>query len=460
MMSDKAGSRSAVTDAVIAHALTMRERALPKPAQSAARDLLLDAVGVGVVGSITPESRALRETAAGWGTGDAGLVWGARTRLPAPSTALINAHQMHCLEFDAIHEPSVVHPMTVVFPVVAAWVQKASTAGAPVDGERFLRAIAVGVDVAAGLGEVTTSPLQFFRPATAGALGSIAALTVAAQADPVIATAAFGVAYGGISGTMQPHEEGAQVLALQVGFNARAALCSWDLAEAGFRGPRRVLEGKFGYFRLIEAAGEPERLAGRLGTQWEVERTSVKPFPSGRATHGVLDAVLTLQVEHDFNFADVERVEAFVPPMIETLVGRQATPDLAPGVARLCLRYLVAYALREGDVQLTAYAESALRDPVLLELASRVSITVDDNSDPNAFDPQTVRITLRDGRRVQLTLERSLGSPQRPLPPARLEGKLRANFDAAGRAADADRVLELVRAITDLPDAATLIESM
>ncbi len=459
-MNDEAGSQSAVTDAVIAHALTMRECALPELAQDAARDLLLDAVGVGVAGSVTPESRALRETATGWGSGDVGLVWGARTRLPALSTALVNAHQMHCLEFDAIHEPSVVHPMTVVFPVVSAWVQKASAAGAPVDGERFLRALAVGVDVAAGLGEVTTSPLQFFRPATAGALGSIAALTVAARADPVIATAAFGVAYGGISGTMQPHQEGAQVLALQVGFNARAALSSWDLAQAGFRGPRRVLEGTFGYFRLIEASGEPERLAERLGTQWEVERTSVKPFPSGRATHGVLDAVLTLQSEHCFSFADVERVEAFVPSMVNTLVGREAAQDLAPGTARLCLRYLVAYALREGDVQLAAYAESALRDPALLELAGRVSITVDDNPDPNAFDPQTVRIKLRDGRQVELTLERSLGSPQRPLSPARLEGKLRANFDAAGRAADVDRVLELARAVTDLPDAAALIESM
>lgn len=459
-MSEEPPQGSPVTDAVIAHALTMRDQPLPKPAEDAARDLLLDAVGVGIAGSITPESQALRRTAATWGTGDAGLVWGARDRLPIAAAALVNAHQMHCLEYDAIHEPAVVHPMSVVLPVLGAWAQQAALEGRPVDGARFLRAVAVGVDVAAGLGEVTTSPLRFFRPATAGALGSVLALTVAANASPEIATAAFGVAYGGLSGTMQPHQEGAQVLALQVGLNARAALSAWDLAHAGFRGPRRVLEGTFGYFRLIEAAGEPELLAERLGRRWEVRRTSVKPFPSGRATHGVLDAVLSLRDEHGFAFADVERVDAFVPSMVHTLVGRAPTADLTPGAARLCVRYLVAYALRHGDVQLGAYDESALRDPDLLDLAGRVQVTVDGNPDPNAFDPQTVRVTLRDGRVVELTLPRSLGSPDRPVGQARLEAKFRANLAAAKRSAAADRVLELARGITDLSDASTLIEAM
>jgi 2-methylcitrate dehydratase PrpD len=456
---DLAG-RSPVTDAVLAHALRMREDQLPERAASVARDFVIDAIGVGIAGSTTAESRMLLETAITWGISQDARVWGSGVRLPAVHAALVNAHQSHCLEFDAIHEPSVVHPMSVVFPVLAAWVQRAAAQGRTTNGRDFLKALAVGVDVAAGLGDVVTSPLQFFRPATAGGLGAVAALTVAAEADPQVAVGAFGVVYGGISGTMQPHEEGAQVLALQVGFNARAALSGWDLAEAGFRGPRRVLEGRFGYYRLFEASGEPELLGARLGNQWEIERTSVKPFPSGRATHGVLDAVLTMQEEHGFGFADVAAVEAFVPPMVMGLVGRPVADDLSPGVARLCLRYLVAFALREHRVQLDAYDESALRDASLLELAGRVSVIPDDNPDPNAFDPQRVIVRLRSGQAHELVLERSLGSPPRPLRPEQLEAKFRSNLDAAGRGDDGDRLLELAHGIGDLDDVSILIEAM
>lgn len=459
-MNDDPGNDSASTDAVLAHALRMRDDALPAAAEQAALDLLIDAVGVGIVGSSTPESRALLTTACTWGDGKEAGVWGTGAQLPGQQAAMVNAHQMHCLEFDAIHEPAVVHPMTVVFPVLAAWAQRATAQGVAVSGRQFLTAVAVGVDVAAGLGEVTTSPLQFFRPATAGCLGSVAALTTATSAPPDRAAAAFGIAYGGLSGTMQPHQEGAQVLALQVGFNARAALASWDLAHAGFRGPRRVLEGTFGYFRLIEAAGEPGRLAARLGTQWEVERTSIKPFPSGRATHGMLDAVMTLQEDHGFGADDVERVEAVVPRMIDTLVGRPISSDLTPGAARLCARYLVAYALHHHDVSLDAYADAALRDPRLLELGWRVNVRVDDNPDPNAFDPQTVRITLRSGVWHEITLDRSLGSPVRPMSAAQRDAKFRTNLGAAGWDGNPERLLDLARGVLDLADVSTLIEAM
>lgn len=452
---------SAVTDAVLAHALRMREDELPAQVAAAARMLLVDAIGVGIAGSTTPESSVVLGVARGWGAGEEAGVWGVGgRRLPAVNAALVNAHQMHCLEFDAIHEPAVVHPMTVVFPVLAAWVQRSAAHGVRLSGRDFVKAVAVGVDIAGGLGDVTTSPLQFFRPATAGGLASIAALAVAARADPAIVTGAFGVAYGGISGTMQAHQEGAQVLALQVGFNARAALSSWDLAMAGFSGPRRVLEGDFGYFRLIEAAGRPDLLAASLGTQWEVERTSIKPFPSGRATHGVLDAVLTLQERHGFAVDDVAAVHASVPSMVDTLVGRSVSDDLSPGEARLCLRYLVAYALREHGVELGAYAESALRDSALLDLARRVVVARDDNPDPNAFDPQTVRLRLHSGQEYEMTLACSLGSPGRPLTTAQLEGKFGANLDVAGRSDDADRLLDLANGVLELDDVSVLIGAL
>ncbi len=450
-----------VTGAVIEHMLRMRGQDLPASAQRATIDLVLDSIGVGTAGSSTPESRRALDVVRTWGSGEEATVWSVGTGLPAISAAFVNAHQMHCLEFDAIHEPGVAHPMTVVFPVLAAWVQRAKQRGEPpTSGADFLKAVAVGVDIAGGLGQVSTAPIQFFRPGTNGALGSVAALTVLTNADSDVAAGAFGVVYGAISGTMQAHKEGAQVLALQVGFNARAALSGFDLARAGFRGPRQVLEGEFGFYRLIEASGTPESLATTLGIQWEVERTSIKPFPSGRATHGVLDGILDLRAQHGFTLADVAQIEIWVPSMVHGLVGRPPSRDLIPGTARLCLAFLVAVALRDGGVGISSYADQQLRDETLLETADRVIIHIDDNPDPNAFDPQTVVVRLRSGVDHRITLSESLGSPSRPMSVNQLEDKFRGNLAAGGRQDHADSLIAAARGLPDTDDVCTMLDLM
>lgn len=449
---------AAVAEDVARHSLAARPESLDSDVQQAALDLLLDAIGVGIAGITSPESSAALRVVSRWGHGSEAAIWGINAaRLPAGSAAFVNAHQMHCLEFDAINEPAVVHPTTVVLPVISAWAQRARASGSKTTGRDFLSAFVVGIDVAAGLGDVVTTPLQFFRPATAGALGAVAALCNLSRPDFDAACSALGIVYGALSGTMQPHTEGAQVLALQVAFNARAALHSLDLAEGGFQGPRYIFEGKYGYFRLIEGHGDPQLLVRMLGRQSQVTRTSVKPFPSGRATHAALDAVLSLRDEYTLRPGDVAKVEIDVPPMVHGLVGRVSAGDLVPGAARLCLPYLVSYTLRYGRVDLGAYRSECLRDPDVLELAARVEVRPDANPDPNAFNPQTVRIVLADGRTLERTMHASLGSPECPLDRAGLRAKFEGNLAAAGRQDVAGAIADQIAGLVELDDVEELL---
>ncbi len=89
------------------------------------------------------------------------------------------------------------------------------------EGARFLTALAVGVDVATLIGIATDSPVRFFRPATAGGFGAVAAIAHLAGFDEETTRSAFGHMYGQTSGTLQPHLEGSPLLGLQIGFNAR-----------------------------------------------------------------------------------------------------------------------------------------------------------------------------------------------------------------------------------------------
>jgi 2-methylcitrate dehydratase PrpD len=372
----------------------------------------------------------LAETQATWGHGGEARVWGNGKRLPAPAAAMCNAYQVHNSEFDCVHEEAVVHAMSAVLPVAFAGAERMKG----VSGRELIAAVALGVDVAAGLGVAASTGLRFFRPATAGTFGATAALGKLMGLDRPAMINAFSIAYGQCCGTMQAHSEGSMLLAMQMGFNARNAVVACDLAARGFDGPKNVLEGPFGYFKLIETDGDPVRVAREFGRRWFVTELGHKPFPSGRATHGIVEACIELRRQHGFQAEAIDRVTASVPPLVQHLVGRPPQAQMSINYARLCARYLAARALLRG------------------RLAQRVAIEVRDGGDPNALTPVEVEIALRDGGRHAVRLDVVLGNPAKPLDRDGQLEKFRRNCLAAANPMQPRMVEQLIEKMDRLEE--------
>ena len=422
------------TERLIAFA-TAEHRLLPQVRADAER-LLADTLAVGAAGASAPGAAGVLAAARGWGAGGEArllglcsvrpelvegrpaLASGGRPstssgrmeeicsgragglgRLPAPSAAFVNGFRIHCLEWDAVHEAAVVHALSVVTAALGAVIDRAGGC----DPDAALAALAVGVDVASGLGVAATSPLSFFRPAVAGCLG--ASLAVARiTGGPAAET--LGLAYSFVSGTMQAHVEGSIALPLQIANAARAAVMAADLTAAGLTGPHDVLEGPFGYFRLFDR-GALAAYTDSIGARWLISEVSTKPYPSGRASHGVLGVLAAT--------SGVVAVEAHVPPLVARLVGRPFVPDMTPAYARLCLPLLAALMMRDGRIDPRRFVSETFADPEIAALTERVQVIEDGNPDPNALSPQRVVLTFADGRREALVVPHTLGSPDAPL---------------------------------------------
>jgi len=436
---------------------------LPESAAAATRTFLLDTLGVGVSGSAGPWTRQLIETQRLSCPGDQARVWSLGARLSAAGAAACNGYQIHNGEFDCVHEGAVVHTFTVPVAAGLAWAEREGGVG----GRDFLTALALGVDVACHLGVASKSPLRFFRPATAGAFGAAATIGRLAGFDAATLVNAFGTVLGQLSGTMQAHTEGSPLLGMQVGFNARNAIVACDMAAGGLDAPQGVLEGPFGFFSLFEGDHALPAVLDQLGETWRVTEVSHKPFPSGRATHAVVDACLRFRERLGLDGADgagvVEQVTARVPPLVHHLVGRPVTGDMDVNYARLCCRYVAARALLRGRVGHEDFLPDAMRDRESLDLAHRVDMIVDANPDPNALVPVTVEIALRDGRSATERVEVMYGHPEQPMTRAAQLDKFRRNCEAAARPippAAAERVIAAVARLESLPDVSGLVDDL
>src|SRR5438105_6348071 len=110
------------------HVATTRFEHLSPHAVRALKTFVLDTLGVGVAGTGEAWAPRLLQCARAWGRADESAVWGTSTRLPGPSAALVNAYQIHCMEFDCVHEGAVVHPMATALSAAMAHAER----GAPV----------------------------------------------------------------------------------------------------------------------------------------------------------------------------------------------------------------------------------------------------------------------------------------------------------------------------------------
>ncbi|HWU04166.1 MAG TPA: MmgE/PrpD family protein [Novosphingobium sp.] len=416
-------------ETLIDHALGLQWADLPEATQRAALTFLHDSLAVGIAGARAAHADGVLAMAQGWGAGDAAGVLGRPdVRLPGPSAAFANAFQIHGQEFDCVHEPAVLHPMATVLAALMAEAQR----GEPVTGEALLAAIVAGVDVAVTLGLAAPGPLKFFRPATAGIFGCVAAIARLRNMERAQALDAFGHALALVSGTMQAHLEGKPALPVQVANAARNSLVAIDLARAGMSGVAHPLDGPFGYFALMEVREELDAAIALLKTGHRIPEVSWKPFPTGRAGHGGIVAVRRLMAEQGLTADALESLEYHAPPLIHRLLGRPVKAGMEPGYARLCLAYLAAVVLLRGEVGLGDFGRDRLDDPQVLALAQKIRVVADDNPDAAAFVPAVAVARLSDGRELREVVTAQFGSPEWPLSEAEHMDKARACLAFSG----------------------------
>lgn len=440
-----------------AHAVGVTLSDMPESAILAVRNFTLDTLGVGIAGRRSPYAEGMRAVARSFGApleGMAASLFAGGDPMPPASAAFVNAFQAHALEFDCVHEGAVLHPFTVVVPVLLAEAERAG-----LDGRRFVAAAAAGVDVAAGLGLAATSQIRFFRPATCGLFGAVAALCNARGLGADVTAHAFGYALAFASGTMQAHVEGTPALAASVGAAARSAFTAVDLAAAGLPGPLGSLDGPLGYLSLFEASHDLAPVLEALGRVWRVEEVSWKPFPTGRASHGGIDMICVLR-ERGLRAETLDTLTIEAPPLIHHLVGRPiAEPPLEVNYARLCLPYVGAVALRRGEVTLNDFTPEALNDPETHAIARRIRVVVNSVTSQSAFVPQRAVAALRDGSVLQMAVDCLLGAPARPLARDQHLAKFRAcaAFGFGGsRPETEDALIAACDRLEALPDVAVL----
>jgi 2-methylcitrate dehydratase PrpD len=356
------------------------------------------------------------------------------------------------LDFDDTHAAGSLHPGA---PVIPAALAAAEMAGA--DGKTALAAIVAGYEVTCRLALALPAGDHYdrgFHPtATCGAFGAAAAAGRVFGLAAERIEDAFGIALSQAAGSLQFLANGAWTKRFQVGWAAMAGLVAATLAREGFRGAAEALEGRAGFLRAYAPNPTPARALERLGEDWELMNTAVKPYPSCRYGHASVDAALALRAEHGLRAEEIEAVTVGLPAKGMLLVGaplerKQDPRNVVDG--QFSGPFVVACALARGHFGWDSYAW--LDAPDLRALMPRIRCVQDPEIEAEFPANMSGKVTIRarGGQEFVRKVVVPKGEAANFLSEAELRAKFAGLSDAVlgpERAAQlADAVLSLDRA--------------
>jgi len=378
--------------------------------------MLLDQLACQIAGATLPWSRAYREAMRSLGSGgDATVVYYGDT-FPVDQATFLNSAFGHANEFDDTHLASAMHPSAMVVPAVAAVAEAHH-----LSGRQALEAVIVGAEVMIRIAAAAAPNLHergHYVPSSAGPFGTAAACSRLLGLDAEVCLQAMGIAGSHAGGLMEFSRAGGSVKRIHCAIPAAAGLRSAVMAQHGITGPGTVLEGKRGFFVVFAGTCDEALLMGGLGEEFQLLRTSFKPFAANLSTHGALEALSRLRDEHRLRADEIASIEIGTSGSAARDMGAIVKPEDILG-AQTSFAFGAAVAFLRGGNGPNDYHEADLRDPRFIALAERVRTYVDPICDDerkrlkNRSAVVTVRTT--DGRTLELRVQFPKGSPERPL---------------------------------------------
>jgi 2-methylcitrate dehydratase len=415
---------------------------------------IADTVACAIGASNTSAVRITRDYALARSGREIATILGTAERVEPALAALVNATAARDLDSNDMYATApgrdTGHFSDAIPALLAIAEQQQSS------GRELILATVIGYEIQAALAESyrwmdrgihAVSQVAWTTPA---AVGRLMGLTEQEIAN------AIGVAgsTGGLvlQSWLKPTKSIPMIKATSAGFAAMRGIEAAELARAGMTAPHDALET---LFDRIESDAQParfDRLEHRK--QFAITRTIIKRFPAQIYTQAAVQAAIELS-------GQIQSVDDIA---VATLYGHR---NVAAGVqgsgaaytpesreaADHSTPFVIAMALRDGDLTPASYAGEPWLEDDLLDLMRRIDLVIDPDLDA-AFDNHgklgcRLLVEMIDGTVVQAEVDQPEGHPDHPLSAESLQAKM------AGLVGN-DQATRLMNAVAELRNAPTI----
>jgi len=416
-------------------------RPLPAPVVEKTKHIILDTIAAMVSGSALPPGKFAIQFARNYKGDRVATVVASNVMCGAIEAAMCNGMLAHSDETDDTHPPSQSHPGASVVPAALAVGEQFNN-----DGQRFLRAVALGYDIGPRV-TITLGKLQYMvdthrsTHALSGTFGSAAAAACAAglTAQQMRWVLSYTAQQAGGLASWQRDTDHIEKSFDFGGMPARNGVTSALLVQAGGTGVDDILSGADNFLDAFVPKNSADLLIEKLGERYEVTRTNFKKWTVGAPIQAPLDAMENILKRTPFAADQVKQVTVRVAADEATIVDNRTIPDI-------CLQHLIAVMVVDKNVTFkTAHDVARMKDPAVLAQRAKVNLVHDEALE--RLMPKRVAIvevTLNDGKVLTDRVEAVRGTADNPMTRDEVAAKARELMTPVLGAAPTAKLIERI----------------
>ncbi len=421
-----------------------RNRALPDNVVQETKHHILDTIAAMVSGSELPPGRMAIQFAQDYGGEKIATVVASQVLCGPIEAAIANGMLAHSDETDDDFTTGGGHPGCAVVPAALASGERFG-----ISGRHFLRAVALGYDIAmramktVGPGMKETHNLVGTMGATAAAG---CAVSLNAQQMRWLLDYAAQQAGAGI-GAWRRDTEHIEKAFLFGAMGARNGVNATLVVHSGWTGVNDILSGPNNFVESYNPTADPAGMIEQLGERYGVVQTTIKKWTTGGPIQAPLDALENLRKRQPFAADQVKQVVVRAATSAAYTVNNRDMPDI-------CLQHLVAVMLLDKTVSFRAAHDKArMQDPAILRERAKVQLVPDEELEKLIpVRVAIVEVTLNDGTRLSERVEHVRGTPENPMTRDEVVAKARELMTPVLGAATCSNLIERVLALDTVKD--------
>lgn len=359
------------------------------------------------------------------------------------NAALVNGASSHIVELDDIHKSSIIHAATVVIPAalaVAEWKK--------LSGKDLILAVVLGYEICFRIGEaVSPSHYHYWHnTATCGTFGSAVAAAKLLHLNEEAFINSLGNAGSQAAGLWEFIEDGAMTKQLHTGKAAMNGLLASLLAQKGFTGAKKILEGDRGFFNAMSDVHDGSKITRNLGNEYKILENSFKVHASCRHTHAVIDLAIEIANENNFELEDIDHID--IGAYKATLEITDNNDPKTEYASKFSVQYCTALALVKKSAGLDDFGGENLWDATIRGVMDKVNVALDPKINANYPKEWGAKVTvvLKSGEVFRKQTDFPKGDPENPVSTEDLRTKfvkLATSLPEESRHLFADRVLAI-----------------
>jgi 2-methylcitrate dehydratase PrpD len=435
---------SPVMDKLSTYMAEARNRMLPDPVVLETKHHIIDTIAAMVSGADLPPGRMAIQFARAYGGEKIATVVASPILCGPIEAAFANGELAHSDETDDDFTTGGAHPGCALVPAALAMGEQFG-----ISGTHFLRAVALGYDVAmramrtVGPGMKETHNLVGTMGATAAA-GCVASLN--AQQMRWLLDYAAQQAGAGI-GAWRRDTDHIEKAFLFGGMGARNGVNAALVVHSGWTGVNDILSGPNNFVDSYNPKADPAGLIDKLGETYGVTQTTLKKWTTGGPIQAPLDALDILLKRKPFQADQLKQVVVRVATSAGYTVNNRDMPDI-------CLQHLVAVMLIDRTVSFRAAHDKArMQDPTVLRARAKVQLVPDEELERLIpVRVAIVEVTLTDGTQLTERVDHVRGTPENPMTTDEVVAKARELMTPILGASACLSLIEHVLGLQDVKD--------